>query len=45
VRHQLDDLGFREVLSELRPVRVIDLLMVDRERLGEVDGRAFARRQ
>src|SRR2546421_7029783 len=45
VRDQLDDLGFREVLPELRPLRVVDLLMVDGELLREVDGCAFARRE
>ena len=45
MRDQLDDLGFREVLPELRPLRVVDFLMVDGELLREVDGRAFARRE
>jgi len=33
------------VLSQLRPLRVVDLLMVDGELLREVKGRALARRQ
>ena len=45
VRDQLDDLGFREVLSQLRPLRVVDFLVIDRELLGEVEGRAFTRCQ
>ena len=32
---QLDDLGLREVLAHLRPERVVDLLVVDSELLGE----------
>ena len=42
VRHQLDDLGLREVRSHLGPERVVDLVMVDGELLGEPDGRPLA---
>ena len=45
MRDQLDDLGFREVLAQLRPVRVVDLLMIDGELLGEPEGGALARCQ
>ena len=45
VRHQLDDLGLREVRSHLGPERVVDLVMVDGELLGEPDGRPLARAQ
>jgi hypothetical protein len=45
VRHQLDDLGLREVASQLGPERVVDLVVVDGEFLGEADGGPLARAQ
>jgi hypothetical protein len=43
VRHQLDDLGLAEVPTQLRPVRVIHVVVVDGQLLGEVQGGALAR--
>src|SRR5260370_1194169 len=45
VRHQLDDLGLREVGAHLGPERVVDLVVVDGELLGEPDGGPLARAQ
>ena len=42
---QLDDLGLREVAAHLRPERVVDLLVVDGELLGEPEGGPLARAQ
>src|SRR5438876_11007917 len=45
VGNQLDDLGLREVPAHLRPERVVDLPVIDRELLGEPDRGALARAQ
>jgi hypothetical protein len=42
---QLDDLGLREVLTQLRPGGVVDLLVVDGELLGEPEARPLPRTQ
>ena len=39
---QLDDVGLREVLPQLRPQRVVDLVVVHRQLLGVADSRALA---
>src|SRR6266852_7221698 len=45
VRDQLDDLGFREVAAHLGPERVVNLVVVHGELLGEPDGGPLARAQ
>src|ERR1700756_573452 len=45
VGDQLDDLGLREGRAQLAPERVIDLVVIDGELLGEPDRRPFPRAQ
>jgi hypothetical protein len=43
VGHQLNDLGLAEVAAQLRPLGVVDLLVIDRQLLGEAQGGPLAR--
>ena len=45
MRDELDDLGLGEVAPQLLPERIVDLVVVDGQLLGEPDRRALARRQ
>jgi hypothetical protein len=45
VGDQLDDLGFRKMLPQLGPAGVVDLVVVDRELLGEAQRGPLARGQ